>query len=79
MNLVELARCGWAFPIHQVTFDLIFDKNKLYQKLFDAVASCNVSNGVSFCVRLSFHIPNVKIVRFQVCNTLLMNLITDYF
>jgi len=46
MNLVELSRCGLALPIPQVTFDLTFDKNKLYQKLFDTFASCNVSNGV---------------------------------
>jgi hypothetical protein len=48
MNLVELSRCGWAFPILQVTFDLTFDNTKLYQKLFDAFMSCDVSNGVWF-------------------------------
>lgn len=46
MNLVELTRCGFALSVPQVTFDLTFDKNKLYQKLFDAFASCDVSNGV---------------------------------
>jgi len=46
MNLVELSRRGRPFPFPQVTFDLTFDRNKLYQKLFDAFASCDVSNGV---------------------------------
>lgn len=46
MNLVELCRSRRALSFPQVTFDLTFDKNKLYQKLFDACASCDVSNGV---------------------------------
>jgi hypothetical protein len=45
MNLVELSRIQ-MWSSYQVTFDLTFDKNKLYQKPFDAFASCDVSSGV---------------------------------
>jgi hypothetical protein len=48
MNLVELFRIQMCLrsSTRQVTFDLTFDKNKLYQKLFNAFASCDMSNGV---------------------------------
>jgi hypothetical protein len=78
MNLVELSRCGSTLPIPQVTFNLTFDKNKLYQKLFNAFASCNVSNGVwsHFVIGYNFTFLASKLLNLKY--VILMNKIIDH-
>jgi hypothetical protein len=69
MNLVQLSRIQMCLRNWncQVTFDLTLDKNKVYQRLFDAFASCDVSNGVwsHFVIGYNFTFLASKSLEFK--------------